>query len=422
MWGIMSFKFMHAADIHLDSPLRGLERYSGAPVAEVRGASRRAFIHLVSECIAQPVAFLLLVGDLYDRDWKDYNTGLFLLQQMARLKAAGIPVYIVRGNHDAENVMTKSLRSLDNMHVFSATKPETFLLAAHHVALHGQSYGKAETGDDLSLNYPKPVPGAFNIGLLHTSADGSSSEHATYAPCSVQKLIERGYDYWALGHVHKRRELSVDPPIVFPGNLQGRHIRETGPKGATLVTVQNGRTTLEHRDFDVMRWFVQDVSVAEARSAEAAIDQVHDALAALRQAEGDKPLAVRVRLHGASEAHKDLLADIEHWTNEVRARGTEIADVWVEKVIFETRSPIDVAAMRLRATPLGELLRTLDADRHDPLALAELGKELTGLQEKFGNLDNFDPPAYSSAESVFAMLDDVEQLLIPLLLEGGDSA
>ena len=418
----MSFKFMHAADIHLDSPLRGLEKYQGAPVAEVRGATRQAFTNLVGECIAQSVAFLLLVGDLYDRDWKDYNTGLFLLQQMTRLKTAGIPVYIVRGNHDAENAMTKSLRSLENMHVFSATKPETFTLEAHHVALHGQSYGKQDTKEDLSLKYPKAVPGVFNIGLLHTSADGSSSEHATYAPCSVQGLVDHGYDYWALGHVHKRRELSSDPPIVFPGNLQGRHIRETGPKGATLVTVQNGRPVLEHRDFDVMRWFLRDVSVASARSASAAVDQVHEALAALRQAEGDKPLAVRIRLHGASEAHRELVADVDRWTNEVRARGTELTDVWVEKVLFETRSPIDVAAMRERSTPLGELLRTLDADRHDPAALATLAAELTGLQEKFAQVDELDRPAFDRPESVGAMLDDVEQLLIPLLLEGGDAA
>lgn len=418
----MTFRFMHAADIHLDSPLRGLERYQGAPVAEVRAATRQAFVNLVNDCVAQSVAFLLLVGDLYDRDWKDYNTGLFLLQQMARLKAAGIRVYIVRGNHDAENTMTKSLRPLDNMHVFSSAKAETVTLDALGVALHGQSYGKQDTSEDLSLKYPKPVAGMFNIGLLHTSADGSSSEHATYAPCSVQGLVDRGYDYWALGHVHKRQLLCADPPVVFPGNLQGRHIRETGAKGATLVTVKDGRPTLEHRDYDVMRWALCDVPVATARSAAAAVEQVHQALASLRQSERDKPLAVRVRLTGASDAHRELVGDVERWTSEVRARGTELSDVWVEKVLFETRTPIDVAAMRQRSTPLGELLRTLDADRGDPAALASLAAELAGLQEKFALVDDADRPAFDRPESVLAMLDDVEQMLIPLLLEGGDGA
>ncbi len=418
----MTFRFMHAADIHLDSPLKGLERYQGAPVAEVRAATRQAFVNLVNDCIAQPVAFLLLVGDLYDRDWKDYNTGLFLLQQMARLKAAGIRVFIVRGNHDAENTMTRSLRPLDNMHVFSSTKPDTATMEEIGVALHGQSYGKQDATEDLSLKYPKPVAGMFNIGLLHTSASGSSSEHATYAPCSVQGLVERGYDYWALGHVHRRQLLHADPPVLFPGNLQGRHIRETGPKGATLVTVTDGRPTLEHRDYDVMRWALREVSVATARSASAAVDQVHQSLAALRQSEGDKPMAIRVRLTGASEAHRELVGDLERWTNEVRARGTELSDVWVEKVLFETRSPIDLVAMRQRSTPLGELLRTLDADRHDPAALAALAAELSGLQEKFSVVEESDRPAFDRAESVREMLDDVEQMLIPLLLEGGDGA
>src|SRR4051794_31829790 len=116
----MRFTFVHAADIHLDSPLRGLERYEGAPVEHLRSATRRAFERLVQFCLDDAVAFLLLAGDLYDGDWPDYNTGLFFAKQMARLREAGIPVYIVRGNHDAANVITSSLRLPDNVHTFGA--------------------------------------------------------------------------------------------------------------------------------------------------------------------------------------------------------------------------------------------------------------------------------------------------------------
>lgn len=119
----MDFKFIHAADVHLDSPLRGLERYEGAPVDEIRGAVRRAFINLIDMCIRERVKFLVLAGDLYDGDLLDYQTGLFFAAQMSRLRASGIKVYIVLGNHDAQSEVTKGVRLPDNVHLFSADTP-----------------------------------------------------------------------------------------------------------------------------------------------------------------------------------------------------------------------------------------------------------------------------------------------------------
>src|SRR5690349_16787907 len=101
------FKFLHAADVHLDSPLKGLARYEGAPADEIRGATRRAFDNLVELAIQEEAAFLLLAGDLYDGDWKDYNTGLFFVSRMRRLEEAGIPVFLISGNHDAASQITR---------------------------------------------------------------------------------------------------------------------------------------------------------------------------------------------------------------------------------------------------------------------------------------------------------------------------
>jgi exonuclease SbcD len=316
----MTFRFMHAADIHLDSPLRGLEQYEDAPVAEIRGATRGAFTRLVTECIEQGVSFLLIVGDLYDGDSKDYKTALFFVEQMNRLREQGIGAYVVMGNHDAASVVSKSLRVPDTVKIFRSTEAHTFEIESLKVALHGQSYARVDVSDDLSAHYPAPVAGAFNIGLLHTSADGAASEHAPYAPCSLQGLVDRGYQYWALGHVHRRRVLHDDPPVLFPGNLQGRNVRETGARGATLVTVDdNQRVHCEHRDLDVMRWFVREVSVEGADNATAAVDRVHASLVALRRDEPHRPLAVRIRLVGQCAAHGELVGAVEKWTHEVRA-------------------------------------------------------------------------------------------------------
>lgn len=232
--GSRLFHFLHAADIHLDSPLQGLERYPDAPVEAVRAAPRRAFEALVELAIEERVAFVLLAGDLYDGDWKDYNTGLFFVAQMRRLAEAGIPVQLVSGNHDAASQITKRLSLPPNVKHFSSGRPETLELADYDVAIHGQSFAGRRVSEDLAAGFPPGDRGRFEIGLLHTSLDGRPG-HADYAPCTVDGLRSKDYAYWALGHVHQREEVvRGDPWIVFPGNLQGRHARETGGKGASL--------------------------------------------------------------------------------------------------------------------------------------------------------------------------------------------
>jgi exonuclease SbcD len=412
----MSFTFVHAADIHLDSPLRGLERYESAPAEKMRLATRDAFENLVQYCLTEKVDFVLLAGDLYDGDWRDYNTGHFFLRQMGLLRDAGIPVFIVWGNHDAENAMTRKLSALENMHVFPSKKAGTKRLEDLNVSVHGQSYGRKDVSDDLSGRYPSPDPGCFNIGLLHTSADGRSPEHARYAPCSIEALVDKGYGYWALGHVHKRDILREDPPVVFPGNLQGRFFRETGPKGATIVSVSNGRVTIEERRFDVLRWEICEVS-------DAAIDRVYEALAGIRHRTPEVALAVRVRLTGVSRAHAALVANQERWINEARLRGADLRDVWVENVEIETRSPVDLNTLRQRLDhPLGEVLRTIDAFRSDDAALAEVIAALKPIQDRFPAPEDFDPGALhmDRPEAIRALLNDVEQMLIPRLLERGE--
>lgn len=267
------FKFIHAADIHLDSPLHRLDIYEGAPVMEFRQATRRAFENLIQLAIAEKVAFVLIVGDLYDGDWKDYNTGLYLVGQMNRLKEAGILMFVVAGNHDAASRITKTLRFPDNVRVFASDSPERFLLEEPLVAVHGQSFATPVIKKDLSFDYPEPVSGYFNIGLLHTCATGREG-HEPYAPCSPEALRNKGYDYWALGHVHQHEILAQDPPVVFAGNIQGRHIRETGAKGCVVVAVDEaGRTELSFTALDVVRWAAIEVNADGAHNGFDIIDR-----------------------------------------------------------------------------------------------------------------------------------------------------
>ncbi|TFH42733.1 MAG: DNA repair exonuclease, partial [Lysobacterales bacterium] len=196
-----AFRFLHAADIHLDSPLKGLAGHEGRAAERIRTATREAFDQLVGFAIEEQVAFLVVAGDLYDGDWRDYKTGLFFAAQMGRLNKAGIPVYLLYGNHDAESQITRRLVLPENVNVFGSRKPVTFKLDELNVALHGQSFRERDVSDNLALTYPEPIGGAFNIGVLHTGLGGMGG-HANYAPCSLGDLVSKGYDYWALGHVH----------------------------------------------------------------------------------------------------------------------------------------------------------------------------------------------------------------------------
>src|SRR6185437_398332 len=231
-------KFIHCADIHLDTPLQGLADYEGAPVNEIRNATRRAFEKIINASVSEEIEFLLIAEDLYDTGLKSFESALFFNKQMGILREAGIDVYLIYGNHDAASKLIKQLRPPENVRVFRSTEPQTILDEKNRVALHGQSFSTPNVTDDLASNYPAPISGLFNIGLLHTNL-GGSAEHANYAPCSLDVLQNKGYDYWALGHVHNRQILNTNPYIVYPGNIQGRHGRELGEKSCELVSVSD---------------------------------------------------------------------------------------------------------------------------------------------------------------------------------------
>lgn len=385
------FSFIHAADLHLDSPLRGLERLGeGADLAVVRGATRRALENLVTFALAEQVAFVVLVGDLFDGDWPDFNTGLFFNRQVARLKDAGIEVYLVHGNHDAESVISKHLRPPENLKKFSPRKAETFLIERHRVALHGQSYPERAVLKNLASSYPEARPGYYNIGLLHTSLSGREG-HEPYAPCTVDSLRGRFYHYWALGHVHTREVVSQDPWIVFPGNTQGRSVRETGAKGCTLVTVQDDFTTqVRHQPLDVVRWEHLHVDLHACVTPDDALSTATQSIRDLLAQHPDHPLILRVELLGLTLAHEAIGQHREAFVASLRNAVIELAPdrLLLEKIKLKTRSQRDVLLLSpeaLELSPLGPFLSAIRTLEPNHPVLAELKRELEPLRAKVGD-------------------------------------
>ena len=386
MTQIASFRFLHAADIHLDSPLRGLSRYEGVPADDIRTATRTALDNLVACAIREAVRFVVVAGDVYDGDWEDFGTGLYFCRAMGLLEQAGIAVYLLRGNHDAASIMTKSLPLPGNVHVFNHLKPETFEHAATGTVLHGHSYRERDPGSNLAAGYPPARAGRLNIGVLHTALAGGYAGHAPYAPCTVADLQARDYDYWALGHIHDFAVIARAPHIVFSGNLQGRHIGECGAKGAVLVSVEDGRVAdVVHLPLDTVRWARLEIAVAGMESEA----DIHNALrAALRRAVTEeangRPLVVRVVLSGSTALHGVLADKRTALREEVRAIATAVSDrMWVEKVQLATAEVaaasdaslvsdasllMDVGQLIDRGAIDAALLETLKADYGDLLS------------------------------------------------------
>ena len=416
------FTFLHAADIHLDSPLRGLEGYADAPVAQLRQATRRAFDNLIDLAIEEQVAFVLLSGDLYDGDWKDYNTGLFFIDRISRLRKENIRVFLASGNHDAASQITKALRLPDNVHLFSTKQPETVTIEPLGVAVHGQGYHTRALADNLARNYPQALPHYLNIGLLHTSLTGRPG-HEPYAPCSLDDLKARGYDYWALGHIHQREEVSQSPWIVFPGNIQGRHIHETGAKGATLVRVEEGRiAAVEHRDLDVLRWALCQVDLTDCATMDLAIDTVRQAMETEQAKAEGRPLAIRLQLLGKSKLHAELHRDSAALSEEFRGLAAGLGEMWLEKTQFATQRPVTLAVDLGEETPMADLVRAIELLDFEPTALAELVPEIGVLLSKL-------PPELlhegglvpASTPEANDLREEIKEMLLARLLGQGGS-
>ena len=418
-------RFIHASDLHIDSPLRGLDRYDGAPVERLRSATRSACERLVDRALAERVDFLLLAGDIYDRDWQDFHTGLFFRGQLVRLERAGIRCFIVQGNHDAQGVISRQLTLPSNVTVFSSRAAQTIRLEDLSVAIHGRSFPEREVNEDLVPSYPPPVPGFFNIGLLHTSLTGRAG-HDTYAPTDLPTLVAKGYDYWALGHVHAREVLNERPRIVFCGNLQGRHAKETGAKGCELVTVEAGRIEAEFIALDVVRWSQLSVPLDGVDRLESLNEAFARALEPVLTGTMDRLHAVRVTLTGSTELHRLEAAQPGTLAAAMHAAAQDIgaAEIWIEQVRLDLSTPLDRAQAAQRQDAVGELVRLVDTIAGDDTELmrraqVELGDLLGAMPAEVtaGDVPRLDDPT-----ELRSLLMDAEATVLARLSASGEDA
>jgi len=412
----MGFTFIHAADLHIDSPLAALGCKDALMRERFAHAGRRAVENLVAETIAAKAAFLLICGDIFDGEWRDVSTGHFFARELGRLERAGIPTFIVKGNHDAESLISKDLPYPTSVRIFPSRKADVFEIETLRVALHGRSFASRLVGPEFLASYPPRREGWLNIGLLHTALDGSRG-HESYAPCTIEDLNRFGYDYWALGHVHAAEIVARNPFIVYPGNIQGRHPRETGAKGAMRVSVEERRIVdVSPLTLDAARWAQAQVDVAPCRDEAEVVTRIEAAMRAeLDRCEG-RPVALRVTLQGATSLHRHFISQREKLEEDLRAIGFRHAeDFWIERLKIETRPPkaSAVALDEADALDVEALITGAAANPDFSLALAEL---LASAEEK-------SPRELRGAlrSEMAALADEARDLLLGLLSsrEGG---
>ncbi|GEP11915.1 metallophosphoesterase family protein [Methylobacterium gnaphalii] len=357
----MAYRFVHAADIHLDSPLRSLALRNPDLAALIGDATRQALTAIVDLCLDERVDALLLAGDLYDGEQTSMKTARFLADQIRRLHEGGIRVFVIRGNHDALSKITKELVFPETVTVFGG-RAETIAIdrdGSHFpVAIHGLSFSQAQAPESLLAKYRSPVEGAVNIGILHTSLSGALG-HDPYAPCSPADLRATGFRYWALGHIHRRSVTEGDCTIVMPGMPQGRDINEAGAKSVTLVTIGDDRAIrVEERAIGIAQFERVSVDVTGITEWREMIGAVGRALERARAAVASRHLVARLRLTGATLLAWRMRRDGDLLKAEAEARAGLVGACWVEKLEIAC-VPMEEGTAGSSA-PLHELRRLID--------------------------------------------------------------
>jgi exonuclease SbcD len=378
----MAFRFVHTADIHLDSPLRTLALREPELAGLIGGATRKAFVAIVDLCLAEQVDALIIAGDLYDGEQTSMKTARFLADQLRRLHQAAIAVFIIRGNHDAESRITRELTLPDSVKVFAGRAEAVVLCRGGlDVAVHGVSFAQKHAPESLLARFRGPCEGAVNVGMLHTSLGGSPS-HDLYAPCQPAELHGAGFDYWALGHIHQRFEERGRATIVMPGNPQGRDINEAGPKTATLVTIgDNGAISLEERPTSVAEFQRVGVDLGGVEDWRAALKRIETALGSARLSAKSQHLVARLKLRGATPLAFRLRSDADKLREDVAGVGAAVGKTWIDKIELTCVEP-EASGAAPSSDPVAELRALMEREVAQSKAfqdgLRDMAEDLSG--------------------------------------------
>ncbi|MFJ8527425.1 exonuclease SbcCD subunit D [Bacillus sp. NPDC094106] len=358
-------KFIHAADLHLDSPFKGMEMNVPASVWErMKQSTFQSFERIIDKAIQERVDFVLLAGDLYDAETRSLRAQVFVREQMKRLAQYEIPVYMIHGNHDHLGGSWAAIEFPENVHVFTEpyVEEKSFYKDGELLAsIYGFSYLQQAVTDNMTAQYTKMSDAPFHIGMLHGSVEGGDAEHNRYAPFQIRELKEKQFDYWALGHIHKREILAEEPYIVYPGNIQGRHRKETGEKGAYLVEITEQGTNCSFFGAADVIWGEIEIRIDELETVDDLMTACTEAINERRKAEEGTLLTVLFTGQGSLSPYlrdEKRVEEIFH----ILAAGEERRDfVYVIKWKNETISFAEIERLKEENHFVGNVLQELES-------------------------------------------------------------
>ena len=426
-----AFTFVHAADLHLDSPFKGLsidaDQYPRI-VQTLREATLTAFDNLVSLCLERQTSFLVISGDVYDA--RDLSVrALFRFRDgLAKLADANIPVFIVHGNHDpVQRGASSKIEWPPNTHIFDPDGPHSEQVSVADdcvVQISGISHGSPRVQENLARRFEAIDPaGHFHVAVLHCNV-GTDTGHEPYAPCTLGDLVDMPVDYWALGHVHTRNVLREgSPAVVYPGTPQGLHIREPGEHGCYLVQVPaaDAQPQLEFCPLDAVRWQALDVDIAGIDT----IDGLEDAItrkleAAAAEAEA-RPNIVRIAVTGRSPLFHTL-QDAQARSDVLERIRTGAAEntpfVWIQQLDVACLPEMDIEKRRRQNDLVGRIL-SIAADT--AASEQEIGNvNASALAELYKNTRARKAVDEPTPAEIRAFVQEAQLLCIDLLEETGE--
>ena len=399
------------ADLHLDTPFRGLHQIAPDIAVALREASLDAFDAIVDLCLERGAAFLLVAGDVYDGAERGLRAQLRFRDGLARLNAAGIASFVVHGNHDPVATGWSAVGSWPELAtIFSSDDVEVHEIVRDGVRLatvQGISYATAATTENLALRFHRPDGEGLHVGLLHCNVQGVADGYDNYSPCTLDDLRATGLDYLALGHIHQRRVLAgapgVGPWIVYAGNTQARSPRRTEqePKGATVVYVEG--ESVERLEFvacDSVRYLEVELAADTFEDLGSLGDALESTAAdSLSLADG-RSVILRVRLTGRSPIHRDLsrAESLKDLLLALRDNAPAAPFCWWDSIDDATTPPLDLDDLRRRGDFAADLLDVADEIINDEEASSAM----------FANLIESAPS--SIQEHARSILSDQERL------------
>jgi len=416
-------RFIHTADLHLDTPFRGLSVMNPELARRLKDATFISFRRITDLCIARNVDFLIITGDVFDSENKSLAAQLKFSSEMKRLSENGIPTYIACGNHDPYDTWLGALNLPENVHRFSTGKCEHLVFEKKGKVLadiHGISYREASVKENLARKFSLPAtPAPVSVAVLHGTV-GLSGPHAEYAPFTLDDITGKGFDYWALGHIHKSRVLrQSDPAVVYPGNPQGRDFGETGLKGCYVVDIQKDHEPkIEFIPTQAIRLENISIDLTGVTRIEELENKITDAIESFNDTGNESSLIIRILLTGRTALHKQLIRKeeiqqlLEHF-NE----GQPVQDrfTWTDSIIAGTRPDIDIETIREGAGFPSEILKTFEACSKDTEKLKDL---IMALEDEFANPKAKKIIGESGLQDHTGILENAKDILLDKIFTG----